>query len=107
MKLKNELPIQIERFNTGRTKITRRYAIREVLPENALRLAEDIAALKSAIAALRTVLPDNIRKGWGINNLEERTDAEMDLWNEIHLLQKWLRNAERQMRTRYLDDGAR
>lgn len=95
-------PIYVERFSEGRTKVERRYALREVMSVEALRLSEDIAALKSAIAALKTILPYNIKKGWSLLSVEERREAEFDLWNEIRLLQRWLRKMEEQMRKRFL-----
>lgn len=73
------------------------------MPADALRLSEDITALKAAIRALKSICADNIRQ-WPIGSVEDRRDAEMDIWSEIHLLQKWLRNADQQLRIRFLDD---
>jgi hypothetical protein len=97
------IPIYSENFKRGRTKISQRYAVRTVMPAEALRLSEDVVALKAAIGSLKSLLPDNIKK-FPIDSVDERHDAEMDIWNEIHLLQKWLRNAQDQLRQRFLCD---
>ena len=96
------IPIQIERFKTKRGWSERRYTVKTVMPLEALRLCEDMQALKTAIEALRSVLADNTRAGWGLISIDERREAEFELWNEIRVVQKWLRNAEQQMRTRFL-----
>jgi len=71
------------------------------LTAEAFRLAEDIQSLRLAIEALKTIWPDNIQP-WPIKDVDARHEAEMELWNEIRILQRWLRRAEDQARRRFL-----
>ena len=92
-------PVYTERFKTKRGTIERRYVVKTVMPVEALRLCEDIAAIKQAIAHIQSLWPDNIKP---VNSVDDRREADMDIWNEVDVLQRWLRHAEDLMRHRFL-----
>ena len=98
--MKTRPAIYTERYQTKHGHAERRYAIKTVMPVEAVELTEDIMRLKRAIELLREILPDNIR---AINTVEDRREAEKELRQEMLRLKWWLAYAEKLMRQRYVE----